>query len=337
MNAEELNALGVEPEQIDKGAYRIRLTSNSQSLSILSRLAKEYSIHPRIRSLVAELLAPCKEKDYDCYINRITSFVKENIKYVNDPPRAEVFQSPLRTLEWGIGDCDDFSVLTTSLLRAAGFEARPKIRKVNDRWGHVVVEVFHPTRKEWLEIDTTDKEGNDMEVYELGLIDPVESVEELPESDTDVAELGELMDAEGEFPETGEVAELGRGFTGRRWILAWRGHRLYRELWYYRHGRRVRLLRRYLFTGRRWIVRKVPTARHPGAPVIYYKELWYYRHGRPVRRLRRIRWKVVRPHYRAPHRVHRAPHRAHTEAGIFSKSTIPLLLGAGALIYLLKK
>ncbi len=271
MNAEELSTLGVEPKQIDKGAYRIRLTSNSQSLSILSQLAKEYSIHPRIRSIVAELLAPCKEKNYDCYIQQITDFVKKNVKYVNDPPRAEVFQSPLRTLEWGIGDCDDFAVLTASLLLSAGLEARPKIKRVNDRWGHVVVEVFHPERKEWIEIDTTDKEGNDMEVYELGLIDPVE---ELPD----------------------EVAELGR-----------RG-----------------------FTGRRWIIRKVPTARHPGAPIVYYKELWYYRNGRPVRRLRRMRWKVVRPHYRAPH-------RAHTEAGIFSKSTIPLLFGAGALIYLLRK
>ena len=327
MNSTELARLGVEPQELEKGAYRIRLTSNSQSLEILSRLAREYAIHPRIRALVAELLRGCKEKDYDCYIDRITSFVKENIKYVNDPPRAEVFQSPLRTLEWGIGDCDDFAVLTASLLRAAGLNARPVIKRVNNRWGHVVVEVFHPERRQWLEIDTTDKEDDMEPVYELGLM------EEFPESDTDVAELGELIDAEGELPETDEVAELGRGFTGRRWILAWRGHRLYRELWYYRHGRRVRLLRRYLFTGRRWIVRKVPTARHPGAPIVYYRELWYYRNGRPVRRLRRVRWKVVRP------RVRRAPHRAaaHTEAGIFSKSTIPLLLGAGVLIYFLKK
>jgi len=287
MNSTELARLGVEPQEVEKGAYKIRLTSNSQSLEILSRLAKEYAIHPRIRALVAELLASCKEKDYDCYIQQITDFVKKNVKYVNDPPRAEVFQSPLRTLEWGIGDCDDFAVLTASLLLSAGLNARPVIKRVNDRWGHVVVEVFHPERKEWLEIDTTDKEGNMEPVYELGLIDPVDEINETPE----------------ELPE--DVAELGR-----------RG-----------------------FTGRRWIIRKVPTARHPGAPVIYYKELWYYRNGRPVRRLRRIRWKVVRPHVRTLHRVrHVRAHRpTHTEAGILSKSTLPLLLGAGALIYLLKR
>lgn len=323
MNLTELDMLGVEPQELEKGAYRIRLTSNSQSLEILSQLAREYAIHPRIRALVAELLRNCKEKDYDCYIDRITSFVKENIKYVNDPPRAEVFQSPLRTLEWGLGDCDDFAVLTASLLLSAGLNARPVIRRVNDRWGHVVVEVFHPEKRKWLEIDTTNKE-DDMEsvetpLYELGLEE-----QELPEID-------EL-----------ELMELGKPFTGKKWILAWRrtkhGNRLFKELWYYVNGRRHKLLKRVYFTGNRWIVRKVPLYRSPNSPIAYYKELWQYKNGVAVKRLKRIRWKVVRPHHHsAPHVVHHHPNQSHAEAGFLNEKTIPLLFGAGVLLYLLKK
>ncbi|TCK06364.1 transglutaminase-like domain-containing protein [Phorcysia thermohydrogeniphila] len=164
MDYGKLASLGVEPEKVSKfpEAYRIRLTSNDQSLAILEELSREYALHPRIRSLVAGIIRPCKEKNYDCYIARIAEFVRRNVKYVNDPPRTEVFQSPVRTLEYGIGDCDDFAVLTASLLRAVGLNTRIKIKKVNERWGHVVTEVFNPNRG-WIEVDTTKKE-----VFELG-------------------------------------------------------------------------------------------------------------------------------------------------------------------------
>jgi len=165
VDAGVLSSLGVEPVKVTESpeAYRIRLTSNRQSLAILEELSREYSIHPRIRGIASELLKKCPEKDYDCYISRIAEFVRRNVKYVNDPPRREIFQSPIRTLEYGLGDCDDFAVLTASLLRAVGLNTRIKIKRVNDRWGHVVVEVLNPTRG-WLEVDTTQKE----EVMELG-------------------------------------------------------------------------------------------------------------------------------------------------------------------------
>jgi len=346
VNAEKLSQLGVEPQEIEgePEAYRIRLTSNSQSLAILRELSKEYSIHPRIRALASEIIKDCPEKDYDCYISKVTDFVKRNVKYVNDPPRTEVFQSPLKTLELGIGDCDDFSVLTASLLRAVGLEAVPKILPVNKRWGHVIVEVFHPGRKAWIEIDATDKEENmeglEAPVFELGNITPEDSLE------------AEVVDLESNE----EVAELGRRFTGRRWLMVFRRGNLYRELWYF--GRRHKLIRRYPFSGRFWIIRKRPLYRHLHSPIIYYRELWDFRRGKPVRLLRRYRWKIVRsrpihihrPHHHKSHHPHHRilsqrhvkhtnvhNNRSHFEAGVFNSKTIPVLLGIGAIVWALKK
>ena len=210
MNEKQLQVLGVNPIRIARKpeTYLIRIKDNAQSLSILQRLAEEYSLHPRIRKITSSLIKGCPERDLLCYVRAITRFVKRNVKYVNDPPGKEVFQSPLKTLEYGMGDCDDFAVLTASLLLSAGIPAKVKIKPVAENKGHVVVEVLIGNRK--FEIDTTKKN----KTLELG------------------------------FP----------FFHFRRWRIA----RLplyrcpnspvgvYRELWEYKNGRPVKLIKRFL-------------------------------------------------------------------------------------------
>jgi len=321
VDSKALLAIGVEPEKVSDSpeSYRIRLTDINQSLAIIEELTKEYSIHPQVRKLVSTLISPCQDRDYDCYIRKIVSFIKSTVKYVNDPPKTEVFQSPLRTLDYKMGDCDDHAILTATLLRAAGFKVKVVLGAPNgNRYDHVYVKVLHPG-KGWLTIDTTSENPTEGKMY------PEVDVFTLGEEETPV-DLDEIHEVEGELAELGEEPyELGRGYTGRRWVWRWYRRRLYRELWYYRNGRRVKLLRRYLFTGRRWVTTRS------------YRALVYYRHGKPVKVLKRIyfrRHSHHRPIRSVKRTVHPKPSPSHVAA-----SFIPMLLpmaAVGGLIYLLK-
>lgn len=52
-----------------------------------------------------------------CYLRRLS------LRYIPDTKRSDVWCTPLATLQRGGGDCDDFSILAASVLRAAGAQA----------------------------------------------------------------------------------------------------------------------------------------------------------------------------------------------------------------------
>lgn len=52
-----------------------------------------------------------------CYLHQL------GLKYIADPERRDSWCPPLETLRRGGGDCDDFSILAASVLRAAGHRA----------------------------------------------------------------------------------------------------------------------------------------------------------------------------------------------------------------------
>lgn len=52
-----------------------------------------------------------------CYIRQL------RLTYIPDGKRADAWCTPLATLQRGGGDCDDFSILTASMLRAVGARA----------------------------------------------------------------------------------------------------------------------------------------------------------------------------------------------------------------------
>jgi hypothetical protein len=64
----------------------------------------------------------CAAKDKMCHALKIGEWVQRNIKYVNEG--VETFQSPLRTLQYRFGDCDDFASLTCTLLESIGIPSQ---------------------------------------------------------------------------------------------------------------------------------------------------------------------------------------------------------------------
>jgi len=156
----ELSSLGLEPQLIgkDRGKeiYRVKIKDLAQTVEVIRRFILESSHNLRLRRLVARLIKKCKDKDFPCYIEKIVSFVKSKVHYVDDPQKLEILQSPEKTLEIGIGDCDDQAILTGALLRIAGFPVRIVLGDPNKdgRFEHVYLKVMLPN-KTWLTVDPT--------------------------------------------------------------------------------------------------------------------------------------------------------------------------------------
>lgn len=52
----------------------------------------------------------------------VQKYNQEHIKYLREYP--ETYASPERTLEWGVADCDDFTILTCAALRGIKIPCR---------------------------------------------------------------------------------------------------------------------------------------------------------------------------------------------------------------------
>lgn len=173
MDKATLESLGLSPQKIGTETYKITLRDVNQTIKIIEQFIKEYSLLPEIRQLVASILKPCKSKNYLCYVQKIVEYIQKYVKYVNDPPKSEILQSPLRTLQLGIGDCDDHTILAGTLLRAAGFKIRITLGAPLGRYNHVYIHVYVPGHG-WVTVDTTSatplsqKPYQEREMVEIG-------------------------------------------------------------------------------------------------------------------------------------------------------------------------
>lgn len=117
----------------------------------------------KIRQLTAEVIAPCETKDYECYIAEIFFFVKGNVKYVRDYEGLDTYQTAYRTLQWGMADCDDFSILLASMLMSIGIPVKLRIIKTikDTDWSHIYILAGLPPQKpkHWIPLDASVKES----------------------------------------------------------------------------------------------------------------------------------------------------------------------------------
>ena len=54
----------------------------------------------------------------------LLKYIKENYKYVADPSRFDYFAPPQESMELMAGDCDDYSILIASVMKAIGADVR---------------------------------------------------------------------------------------------------------------------------------------------------------------------------------------------------------------------
>jgi len=77
---------------------------------------------PEVRKLAETILADAKVdgRDQKAAVTAIQQWVQNNVNYVPDPKRTELFKEATRTLKDKAGDCDDESIVTASLAMSVG-------------------------------------------------------------------------------------------------------------------------------------------------------------------------------------------------------------------------
>lgn len=92
----------------------------AQTIKTIREMAEKYSVDWSIISLAREIVANQPERDKHAEADALFYWVKQNIRFTNDPRVAELVQSPLVTLRDRHGDCDDFVILLSTLNLAIG-------------------------------------------------------------------------------------------------------------------------------------------------------------------------------------------------------------------------
>jgi hypothetical protein len=114
---------------------------------------------PLIRETAIGIVRGLPGKDYLGEIFRIYNWVKQNVRFTRDPVSLELLQSAMRTLKGKVGDCDDYTVLLSTLLQSLGHATRIKtIATRACEYHHVYPEVKY--RDEWIPLDATQKQAS---------------------------------------------------------------------------------------------------------------------------------------------------------------------------------
>ena len=102
---------------------RVEFTSQAEQIAFLRQMANKYTANPLIHDKAVDVVyrwGKCAAKAKLCQAVAIGRWMQENIKYINEG--VETFQTPVRTITYRFGDCDDFASLTAALLGAIGIE-----------------------------------------------------------------------------------------------------------------------------------------------------------------------------------------------------------------------
>jgi len=123
----------------------------------MQQLVRDGKTDETIIFLAQQLARTCDRDDFRCQASRIFEYVKKNIHYVQDPTGTELLRSPICTLYYRAGDCDDQAVLFSALAESIGLRTRFKTIKASaanpDEFSHVYSEVLIPNRG-WMPSDT---------------------------------------------------------------------------------------------------------------------------------------------------------------------------------------
>ncbi len=111
-----------------------------------------------IKRIADQIVAQsCPNTHKVCNAKALFYFVQKNFNYVNDPLKYEYYKTPQESFSSTAGDCDDSSILLSSLLQSVGFQTRfvfvPR---------HVYIQVKIPeaissykTENNWINLDST--------------------------------------------------------------------------------------------------------------------------------------------------------------------------------------
>lgn len=122
---------------------------------------------PEIVALARKIVEGIPSKDYLGELNAIFNFVKENVRYVQDPRGLEHVETPRRTLlVTGQEDCDGhatcLAALAIALNHGVAFRTLAADRSRPGEWSHVYAVLGYRDRQgvHWYAADTTQAESS---------------------------------------------------------------------------------------------------------------------------------------------------------------------------------
>lgn len=156
-------------------AHTRSVSSIDDKLRILASHIDKDRNDPRVDYAVADALGgrsgggwTVRENDANAELGAIYRWVRRKVRYTSDVEGLDTFRRPRRTLELGIGDCDDVSTVIGAMASSAGYPVGLRVVRTrgNDDWNHVYNVVglpkADPTR--WVPIDGTMAHGVGWEV-----------------------------------------------------------------------------------------------------------------------------------------------------------------------------
>jgi transglutaminase-like putative cysteine protease len=100
---------------------RAQFDSQAEQIGFLRKLVTAYRSTHTISALARDIVfrqASCPPKKKGAHALAVAGWVQRNVTYVNEG--EETFQTPLATLRFGYGDCDDLTTLIASLVESLG-------------------------------------------------------------------------------------------------------------------------------------------------------------------------------------------------------------------------
>lgn len=147
-----------------RGVFEVN--SEEDRVQLIADLVEESSQSPYIRKLSLDILRAngVKEKDGFGEVNTIFKWIKKNIQYRGDVFCRDSYHTAERIIELRSGDCDDFVILTDSMLASVGFPIGARIiaMKKDMPFHHIysLVQIRGGGTKNWYPLDGTDKDND---------------------------------------------------------------------------------------------------------------------------------------------------------------------------------
>lgn len=141
------------PRPMTMGAVPSGPAGIAATLKIMVAMARQWRKDGGVRELATQLVRDLPQYDTVGEVRALHAFVRDHIRYTGDIRDVETVQDPRATLQLGVGDCDDKSLLLASLLESINHPARFVAFKVgaSGQW-HVLTQT--KLGQKWVTLET---------------------------------------------------------------------------------------------------------------------------------------------------------------------------------------
>lgn len=140
-------------QELPSGSAGTRAT-----LRHMSRLVRTFKKDIRIRDTALSIIQSVPgHKNWVGQIKAVHAWVRDNVQYVRDINGVETLATPVQTLEYMQGDCDDQATLVASLLETIGHPTR--FVAIGASMFGAYTHVYTETKigQKWIPLETTEK------------------------------------------------------------------------------------------------------------------------------------------------------------------------------------